>query len=187
MIKTTIGLAAASLVFSGAALAQQTTPVPSTPSQPSATAPKTPTGQSAPAAPSSNLSFVDRQNKGEVLASELKGMSVKNSMDEPLGNISDVVMTDDGKVNAILVRVGGFLGIGASDVAIERKDVKVTSDKDGARVARVDATKEVLEKAPRYKTAKTQEDETRARQTTPPKSVQMPGAPGSAPKTGTAN
>ena len=60
-------------------------------------------------------------------------------------------MTDDGRVEAIVVGVGGFLGIGEKPVALAWDSIKLT-EQDGARVILVSATREQLEGMPTYKT-----------------------------------
>ncbi len=41
-----------------------------------------------------------------------------NILDESIGKVEDVVIDSDGKVVAVLVGVGGFLGLGETTVAI---------------------------------------------------------------------
>ena len=47
-----------------------------------------------------------------MLASNLIGQSVVNSQDESIGDINDLVTDESGKVIAVLVGSGGFLGLG---------------------------------------------------------------------------
>lgn len=51
-------------------------------------------------------------------ASRLIGTTMTNVLDETIGKVEDVVIDSDGKVVAILVGVGGFLGLGETTVAI---------------------------------------------------------------------
>ena len=66
------------------------------------------------------------------------------------GPIASTV-TEDGRVQAIVVGVGGFLGIGEKPVALAWDSVKLT-EQDGSRVILVSATREQLEGMPTYKT-----------------------------------
>jgi hypothetical protein len=54
----------------------------------------------------------------EWRASRLIGTTMTNMFDESVGKVEDVVIDGDGKVVAVLVRVGGFLGLGETSVAI---------------------------------------------------------------------
>lgn len=47
---------------------------------------------------------------------------------EDIGAVSDVILTRDGQVAAVLVEIGGFLGIGARTVAVEMDAVRLVSD-----------------------------------------------------------
>lgn len=47
---------------------------------------------------------------------------------EDIGEVSDVILTREGQVAAVLVDIGGFLGIGARTVAVEMDAVRLVSD-----------------------------------------------------------
>jgi sporulation protein YlmC with PRC-barrel domain len=51
-------------------------------------------------------------------ASKLIGATMTNVLNESVGTVEDVVIDADGKVVAVLVSVGGFLGLGETTVAI---------------------------------------------------------------------
>ena len=75
-------------------------------------------------------------------------------------SVGDVIVTKDGKIDAIVVDVGGFLGIGEKPVAIAFDDLKIGKDENGNLVAYTTFTKDQLDNAPQYdKSAyKTQRD-----------------------------
>ena len=50
--------------------------------------------------------------------SKLKGLNVYNNSNEKIGDIREVVVDRDGKVEAVVIGVGGFLGLGERDVAV---------------------------------------------------------------------
>ena len=82
-------------------------------------APATPTEVKAPAAaPSSSASFVNSQRQDQFLASKFKGTDVIGTDDKKIGDVSDILFDKDGKIDAYVIGVGGFLGIGAKDVAL---------------------------------------------------------------------
>lgn len=47
---------------------------------------------------------------------------------EDIGEINDVILSRDGKVDAVLIDVGGFLGIGERQVAVDMTSVRFISD-----------------------------------------------------------
>ncbi|CAD7031541.1 photosystem reaction center subunit H [Pseudorhizobium endolithicum] len=51
--------------------------------------------------------------------SDLDGKAVFGADGENIGSISDVLVSQDGSVNAVIVGVGGFLGLGQKDVAVD--------------------------------------------------------------------
>ena len=77
--------------------------------------------ESASAAPK----FLTKQESTDMLASNLIGQTVVNSQDESIGDINDLVTDESGKVIAVLVGTGGFLGLGEKDVALGYQDLKI--------------------------------------------------------------
>jgi sporulation protein YlmC with PRC-barrel domain len=126
MIRTLLATTTvAALLTTGAALAQTTTP--------DTTAPSAPAAQPAePANPPGMKSADEVKAKDEAqtdghLASSLMGASVYNSTDDnaqTIGSVNDLVMDKDGKIVSVVVGVGGFLGIGSKNVAIDYSQVK---------------------------------------------------------------
>ncbi|NDW06233.1 PRC-barrel domain-containing protein [Jiella pacifica] len=55
---------------------------------------------------------------GAWRVTDLDGKDVYDTQGESIGEITDVLVSEDGKVIAVLVGVGGFLGIGEKDVAV---------------------------------------------------------------------
>jgi sporulation protein YlmC with PRC-barrel domain len=51
-------------------------------------------------------------------ASKLIGTNVVNTANETVGEINDIILSKDGKAAALIVGVGGFLGIRERDVAV---------------------------------------------------------------------
>jgi len=67
-----------------------------------------------------------------------------------IGQISDVLVSRDGHVNALIVGVGGFLGMGQKDVAVEFDAVKQTI-RDSRVHLTMNTTKDALKSAPGFK------------------------------------
>lgn len=82
-------------------------------------------------------------------ASELIGTKVHTSGDEEVGPVSDLIIDQNGQVVAVIVGVGGFLGMGEKDVAIGWDDVTTSGTAD-ARELRIDVTREELRSAPEF-------------------------------------
>ena len=100
-------IAAASLM-SSAALAQ--TPQPNAGSTGATVTATTPT---VPAA-----NWMTQEAAGQWRASALIGLYVYNNDNEKIGEIAELIVDRSGKLEAIVVGAGGFLGIGERDVAI---------------------------------------------------------------------
>src|SRR5580704_11674359 len=63
-----------------------------------------------------------------------------------IGKIDDVLVSDTGQVNALVIGVGGFLGAGEKDVAVPFTAVKWTT-KDKKNYLTMNATKDELKSA----------------------------------------
>ena len=87
---------------------------------------------------------------GEIRGDELKGTTVYGANDAKVGEIGDVVLAPDSKTDAVIVDVGGFLGIGEKEVAIGMDNLKFLTDKDGKKYLYTTFTKEQLEAQTAY-------------------------------------
>jgi sporulation protein YlmC with PRC-barrel domain len=124
---------------------------PATPATPPAATPKAPDASAATTTPSdSSVSFKSSMAQNEMLASQLTGMSVRNSGGEDLGDINDLVMDSSGKPSVAIIGVGGFLGLGEKDVGVPFEKLTFADAQDGSKVARLDVTKDALKNAPNF-------------------------------------
>ncbi|MHA6263305.1 PRC-barrel domain-containing protein [Arenibacterium sp. CAU 1754] len=78
---------------------------------------------------------------------------------DDIGEINDVVLSRDGTIDAVLVDIGGFLGIGERQIAVNMKAIKFvgdneTPDDDSDFFLVMDGTRAVLEEAPEYSWSK---------------------------------
>jgi sporulation protein YlmC with PRC-barrel domain len=87
-----------------------------------AQSPATPSSNPAPAAASSS------EFQGSWRASKMVGLSVYNDKNESIGSINDLLTEKDGKIQAVVIGVGGFLGVGEHLVAIPFEKVKFVSE-----------------------------------------------------------
>src|SRR5450631_746255 len=76
--------------------------------------------------------------------------NVYDPSDSKIGEISDVLVNKEGKIDAFIVSVGGFLGMGEKDVAVPFSSVHAT-EKNGKWYLTMNATKDVLKSAQGYK------------------------------------
>jgi sporulation protein YlmC with PRC-barrel domain len=76
--------------------------------------------------------------------------SVYDPHEAKIGTIDDVLVDKAGKVTALIIGVGGFLGAGEKDVAVSFSEVKPTK-KDDKWWLTMDATKDGLKNAAGYK------------------------------------
>ncbi|WP_166802289.1 PRC-barrel domain-containing protein [Microvirga pakistanensis] len=92
------------------------------------------TGSSPMTAPSAGSSamnqsgsqgqFMTQIQPTQVMASDLIGTRVVSTNNESIGDINDVIVDRNGQVMAVVVGVGGFLGIGEKDVAVPFKSLE---------------------------------------------------------------
>jgi sporulation protein YlmC with PRC-barrel domain len=143
--------AALAVALTGTAYAQ--TPAPQTPA-PETQAPlsqgqqsqSTTTGVATPAQ-TQVLSAIP--NTTTTITSYYK-KNVYDRADAKIGEITDVLVDKDGKIDGFIMAVGGFLGIGEKNVAVPFDAVKI-SEKNGGWWLTMDSTKDQLEKAPGFK------------------------------------
>jgi sporulation protein YlmC with PRC-barrel domain len=78
---------------------------------------------------------------GEWRGSKLTGLTVYNNSDERLGDINELIIGKDGRIESVVLGVGGFLGMGEHDVAVPFGQVKFVEEPRGAdrTAARSDA------------------------------------------------
>jgi hypothetical protein len=68
--------------------------------------------------PAGNAQVIAAQTADQWLASKFTGTDVLGPDDQKVGDVTDVLFQRDGKVLGYIVSVGGFLGMGAKNVAL---------------------------------------------------------------------
>ena len=66
----------------------------------------------------SNIKYLTRQAPTDWTAEALIGRTVENSNGDNLGEINNVIINEKGDVVAVVIGVGGFLGIGEKNVGV---------------------------------------------------------------------
>jgi sporulation protein YlmC with PRC-barrel domain len=130
MLSRLVIAAAFAATVTGAAFAQQTT-----------------TNAGAAAATTQTLATLPQD---ATTVSNYYKQNVYDPSDAKIGEISDVLLNKQGKVDAFMVAVGGFLGVGEKDVAVPFDAVHAIQ-KDGKWYLTMNATKDALKNARSYK------------------------------------
>jgi sporulation protein YlmC with PRC-barrel domain len=66
--------------------------------------------------------------KGNWRASKLMGLDVYNEANEKLGDVNELILDKHGKINAVVIGVGGFLGMGEHDIAVTMDKLKFVEE-----------------------------------------------------------
>ena len=61
-------------------------------------------------------------------SSKLIGLNVYNDQNEKLGDISEILFDKSGKVEGIVIGVGGFLGMGQHDIKVDMAKLKFVDE-----------------------------------------------------------
>lgn len=98
---------------------------------------------------------VDRSGFSEfdetgLTAEELRGIGVYGINDEQIGTIGDIITNPDGSFDAVIVDVGGFLGLGAKPVAVGFDNLAFSADTFGNRYLFLNTSREQLEAQAAY-------------------------------------
>jgi sporulation protein YlmC with PRC-barrel domain len=136
--KLLLGTAIAALTLSGA-WAQTSSPTTPSASPPAAAdkadqaKPKMDEANKAGATKdaSGKADFVMSQQPDQLLASNFTGTDVIGSDNKKIGDVSDILFDKDGKIQAYVVSVGGFLGVGAKEIALAPSSFDVTPGENG--------------------------------------------------------
>ena len=85
-----------------------------------------------------------------LTSEQMVGIGVYGIDDQQIGTISTVLANADGSIDAIIVDVGGFLGLGAKPVAVAYDNLTFSTDTQDNHYLFINATREQLESQPAY-------------------------------------
>jgi sporulation protein YlmC with PRC-barrel domain len=68
--------------------------------------------------------WMTQLRKDQWRMSKMLGLNVYNSLNEKIGIISDLIVDENGAVEALVIGVGGFLGLGEHDVAVPFREIE---------------------------------------------------------------
>ncbi len=139
--KLMIGAAIGALMVSGA-LAQSPTSPSSSPAKPPA----------AEQLSGGKADFVTSQKPDQWLASKFKGTDVMSADNKKIGDVADILFDKNGKIEAYVISVGGFLGMGAKEVAMAPSSFDVIPGSNGkADLLKLSINQDELKQAQNFK------------------------------------
>ena len=101
----------------------------------------------AAAAPSN--AFIAQRRPDQWLSSSLRSKNVYDRNDAKIGVINDLVIGHDGRVAAVVIGVGGFLGIGEKNVGVPFADIKISMRENNEWLV-LDRSRDDLRAAPAF-------------------------------------
>jgi sporulation protein YlmC with PRC-barrel domain len=93
--------------------------------------------------------FLSVQASNQWLSTQLVGVAVYDSANEKIGAISNLVIDQSGTIQAIVIGVGGFLGVGTKDIAVSLNKMTIIRE-DGGDKAIAQLSKPEIELAPSF-------------------------------------
>lgn len=93
------------------------------------------------------------QDENTVLGTDLMGAAVYNPQGETIGDINDMIVSIEGQVEGVVIGVGGFLGMGEKDVAVDMASFALQETEFGAPRLVLDTTADQLKAADEFVTA----------------------------------
>jgi len=105
---------------------------------------------SAPQPGNVDMTTLKPLDVASLKAEDLKGTDVISPTGQKVGDIDDFVLTGDGKVDAVVVEFGGFLGMGTKHVAVAYQGLKFMVGPSNERYLVINVTKDQLNAQPDY-------------------------------------
>jgi hypothetical protein len=94
---------------------------------------------------------ITEQKPDQWLFSRFKGTDVVGPNNEKIGDVNDILFDKEGKVHALIIGVGGFLGIGQKEVALGVASFDVVRADNDEQKLRLSMSKEQLQQAAEFK------------------------------------
>jgi hypothetical protein len=85
-----------------------------------------------------------------LLASNLIGTTVYSQDDQSIGDINDIILSQEGQASQVIVGVGGFLGLGEKDVVLDMSKLQIAATDDGNVKVVVQTSPEELKNMPAF-------------------------------------
>lgn len=85
-----------------------------------------------------------------LLASNLIGTTVYSQDDQSIGDINDIILSQEGQATQVIVGVGGFLGMGEKDVVLDMSKLQIAATDDGNVKVVTQTSQEELKNLPAF-------------------------------------
>jgi hypothetical protein len=119
--KLLITTAASGVIISGAIAQSETPTAPATKEQ----------SRANESTPASEAKFITSQEADQWVFTKFRGIDVRGPDNATIGAVNDLLFDGTGKIIGVVISVGGFLGIGAKNVAIDMGTVNVVPADSG--------------------------------------------------------
>jgi len=95
---------------------------------------------------------------GFGVVNNLTGANVVSVNKERIGKVANLILNDDGKVEAAVIKIGGFMGFGGKTVAVTYDSLNISRNRKGDAIDRVTvaATRDDLLRATSFKSLRQQ-------------------------------
>src|SRR5215470_3942459 len=121
--KLLITTAACGVIISGAIAQSEKPTAPATKEQSRVT----------DSAPASEAKFITSQGADQWVFTKFRGIDVRGPDNASIGSVTDLLFDGTGKVIGVVIGVGGFLGIGTKNVAIDMGAFNVVPADSGSK------------------------------------------------------
>jgi hypothetical protein len=101
---------------------------------------------------SDRVNFIRQQTANDWRGSDLIGSSIYGPDNKSIGDVNDVLIAGGGEVKAVVVGVGGFLGVGEKNVALPFDALNITRKANLSAIDKITVsyTKDELKNAPKF-------------------------------------
>ena len=101
-------------------------------------------------APQVELEGYATAEMADLTTEMLTGADVYGTNEEEVGDVGELILSDDGQIQQVIIDVGGFLGLGEKQVALPLSDVQILRSEDGDVRVYTNYTEEELDAMPEY-------------------------------------
>ena len=91
-----------------------------------------------------------RRVSGDIRAKSLIDAKVRNRANEDIGTVDDAILDSNGRIKALIIDAGGFLGMGSHRIALDFKGLSLTQRNDDLRLI-TGLTKNEIRNMPEYR------------------------------------
>jgi len=96
--------------------------------------------------------FKTEQEEGQIVTDNLIGSTVTDAEGQEIGTVQDLLISEEGEVEGVILGVGGFAGIGEKNVALAWDEVQMQQDPQDPQSyqVQVDMDQQAIEDAPEF-------------------------------------